>query len=140
MTHRFKFPALAVIAVGALSGATLHHTIGETTARSLVRQALAAMGARVPESNLKPMTSYWSPEFFNYAASLPQDDDRPVLTFYLAVNPWNSEIWDAKNCKRITSPSIEREQQAIWGRSGLPAEAREALHYKVPGECVGIAK
>jgi hypothetical protein len=94
---------------------------------------------KIPPSQIDILKSYWPPEFYSYGAHIGQSDDEPLLTFYFDVNPWNGEVWDSKNCKRITSPAIEQEQRVIWKRSGLPEEAGEPLHYKVPGECIDIA-
>ena len=48
------------------------------------------------------------------------------------MNPWTGDVWDAMACKQITSPAIEKEQEAIWKRSELPSEGREPLHKKSP--------
>jgi hypothetical protein len=124
----------------ALSAPALDSVVKEAEARRLVQEAIVAMGKGIPSGNLKPLTFYWSPEFYHYQAYLPQSDDKPLLTFSFAVNPWNAEVWDTKNCSRLTSPAIEQEQTAIWKRSGLPEAAREPLHYHIPAECIGVAK
>ena len=58
----------------------------------------------------------------------------PLQTYYFAVNPWTGDVWDGIACTRITSPKIQREQESIWKRSGLPEEARKPLTNKSPGK------
>jgi hypothetical protein len=110
-------------------------TISERAARTLVQEALVALGW--PSVHVDPMKYYWAPEFYTFQAYWPgpvQDDGVSVLqSYYLAVNPWTGDVWDAMRCSRITSPAIQKEQESIWKRSRLPAEAREPLHEKSPG-------
>jgi len=138
VVRALRFLGVCVVLGVALHAQTVGSRVSEKTARGLVRRAIMALGARIPEANLMPLTTYWSPDFYSYQAYLPQPDDKPVLTFYFAVNPWNGEVWDAKNCKRITSPSLEEEQKTIWKRSALPEEARVPLHSRMPAECIAI--
>jgi len=109
--------------------------IGERTARKLVEEALVATGKHIPSSQIRPIAFYWSPEFYNFEAVLGQSEGLPALRYAFSVNPWNGEVWSIMECTRVTSPAIEKEQDAIWKRSGLPAEAREPLHEKRPGTC-----
>jgi hypothetical protein len=38
-------------------------------------------------------------------------------------------------CKKITTPEIAKEQDAIWQKSGIPSEARETLAERSPAGC-----
>lgn len=121
----------------SLVGAAHDRTISERTARKLVQEALVALGW--PSVHADPMKDYWAPEFYSFQAyrSGPvADDGTGVLqSHYLAVNPWTGDVWDTTECRPITSPAIQKEQESIWKRSRLPAEAREALHDKSPASC-----
>lgn len=58
-----------------------------------------------------------------------------LQTHYLAVNPWTGDVWDAMGCEMITSSALQKEQNFIWKRSGLPADAKLPLHDKSPASC-----
>jgi len=113
----------------------LDHTVTEQVARKLVEEAIVALGRSIPASQVQPMTSYWSPQFYNFEAVLGQSSGLPALRFYFAVNPWNGDVWNPIGCTLITSSAIEKEQEAIWKQSNFPQQAREALHYQHPGTC-----
>ena len=128
-----------LILSGALAAQPLRYVVDDATARELVHDAIVASGRSIPESGIQPLVSYWSPEFYSYQAWSPQSGGKPLLTFFFAVNPWNGDVWDVKNCERVTSSAVEAKQSAIWKRSGLPESARDPLHSKVPGECNQVA-
>ena len=118
-------------------------TISERTARRLVREALVAMGDDWSSAPIEPLKNYWAPEFYSFMAYLPGPEINGVSvlqTQYLAVNPWNGDVWDDTECRTITSPVIQKEQESIWSRSGLPSDAREPLHDKSPASCALIEK
>jgi hypothetical protein len=128
------------ISANAQNDSIFRKVISEQTASTLVTAAIVALGVPIPEDNIAALTTYWSPEFYNYQAWLPQPDKKPLLTFYFGINPWNGDVWDTKNCRLISSPAIVKQQQVIWQHSGLPPEARDPLHHKIPGQCGRIAK
>lgn len=122
-----------VLALGISLVSSAHlRTISEGTARKLVRQALSALGENPQSIEIDPWRYYWAPEFYTFEAWRYGLAGGLATHYFFAVNPWTGDVWDAMACKRITSPVIEREQEAIWKRSLLPTEAREALHEKSP--------
>jgi hypothetical protein len=138
MAISLRFLRVVLVLAIVLAAPAHDRKISEKTARRLVREALAAMRQQVPPSQITRGTSHWSPELYAFDAVLGQTDGRPALTWGFAVNPWNGDVWNVMECSRVTSPAIEREQEAIWKRSGLPADAREPLRHKHPGECPQI--
>jgi hypothetical protein len=116
-------------------------TINERTARRLVREALIAIGDHWVSAPIEPWKYYWAPEFYTFMAYYPGPEINGVSvlqTHYMAVNPWTGDVWDAMACEIITSPVIQKEQESIWSRSRLPADAHEALHDKSPASCALI--
>jgi hypothetical protein len=117
----------------------LRHTIRERTARGLVQRALVALGEDLRWVHIGPWQYYWAPEFYTFSAWRPgpvgTDGVGVLQTWYFAVNPWTGDVWDAMGCTRITSPTIQNEQESIWKRSQLPAEVREAIRNKSPADC-----
>lgn len=135
MVGALKCSRAALVLGIALAASAHDRKISEVTARRLVQQALVALGQPVPPSQIRRGMSYWSPEFYTFDAVLGQTAGKPALTWSFDVNPWNGDIWNTIECSRITSPAIEEEQEAIWRRSKFPADAREPLRSKHPGEC-----
>lgn len=134
------FVVSLTIAIGAFPAAR-DRIISERTARRLVREALAAMGDDWSSAGFETMKDYWAPEFYSFMAYLPGPEINGVSvlqTQYFAVNPWTGDVWDNTECRIITSPVIHREQESIWSRSRLPADAREPLHDKSPASCALI--
>ncbi|MGO9096627.1 MAG: hypothetical protein ACLQGV_15570 [Bryobacteraceae bacterium] len=103
-----------------------------------MQEALVVLGENPSSVQIGHWTYHWAPEFYTFSAWRSNVKDNLLITYYLAVNPWNGEVWDAMGCKRITSPQIQKEQEAIWKRSRLPDEARKALHEKSPACCSEI--
>jgi hypothetical protein len=135
-------PIALALGVGFFASAR-DRTISERTARRLVREALVAMGDDWASAPIEPWKYYWAPEFCTFMAYLPgpEINGASVLqTHYLAVNPWNGDVWDAMACRIITSPVIQKEQESIWRRSRRPADAREPLRDKSPASCALIEK
>jgi hypothetical protein len=130
----------ALLAIGLVVSAR-DRVISEKTARKLVREALVAMGDDWSSAPFEPLKDYWAPEFYSFMAYLPGPEINGVSvlqTQYLAVNPWTGDVWDDTECRIITSPVIQKEQEAIWSRSRLPADARLPLHDKSPASCALI--
>jgi len=140
MARCLKILSIQVLLACVLATQPLPYVVADATARELVHDAMIADGRPMLESGIQPLTSYWSPEFYSYQAWRPQSDGKPLLTFYFAVNPWNGDVWDVKNCERVTSAAVAEKQGAIWKRSGLPESARDPLHNKVPGECSVVSR
>lgn len=137
------FRVALVLGVSFVSSAHVP-TISEGAARRLVREALVALGENGPSVQIGPWKYYWAPEFYTFSAWRPglagSDGVGILQTYYFAVNPWTGDVWDAMGCKRITSPAIEKEQEAIWKRSQLPADVREAIRKKSPADCSAIQR
>jgi len=130
--------SLFVFTLGlSAASAELNRTIDAIAARKLVEEALVALG-ECPSSSISDWQYYWAPEFYTFQAWCGNTESTPIVPYYLAVNPWNGEVWDAMACTRITSPAIENEQKAIWKKSRLPSGAREPLHDKSPASCAII--
>jgi hypothetical protein len=113
--------------------------ISEGSARKLAQEALVVLGGDWLSANIESYDDYWAPEFYAFMAYYPgpqsADGTGVLQTTYLAVNPWTGDVWDATECRTITSPTILKEQESIWSRSGLPADASVALHDKSPASC-----
>lgn len=134
------FAAALTIAISAYSLAR-DRIISERAARRLAREALVAMGDDWSYAPIEPLKDYWAPEFYSFMAYLPGPEVNGVSvlqTQYLAVNPWTGDVWDNTECRIITSPVIQNEQESIWRRSRLPADARPPLHDKSPASCALI--
>ena len=115
------------------------HVINESTARKLVRQALVALG-ETEHLHVEPMAVLLGTGVLHVsimASGRPgrQRSRRSPRRPYFAVNPWTGDVWDAMGCTRITSPTLLKEQEAIWRRSQLPAEVRKAIRDKYPADC-----
>jgi len=118
----------------AKSSGAIERTIEERTARKLVEGALPALGEDPKFMDIRPWRYYWAPEFYSFEA-YRGGGHGVLIIYYLSVNPWTGDVWDATACKRITTPEVKKEQDAIWQKSGIPSEAREALSKKAPAEC-----
>jgi hypothetical protein len=120
-------------------GLTRDRIISEGTARKLAQDALVALGGDWPSANIELYDYYWAPEFYAFMAYYPGPESADgvgvLQTTYLAVNPWTGDVWDVTGCSLITSPAIAKEQESLWSRSGLPADAHEPLHDKSPASC-----
>jgi hypothetical protein len=108
------------------------HSIDARKAEGLVREALIALNLNGPAVKIERMRYDYAPEFYAFMASWPNPGGSSLLGYY-AVNPWTGDVWDTIACKRVTSASLHQEQEAIWKRSGLLAEAEATLHEKSPG-------
>lgn len=112
-------PIALALSVGFFASAR-DRTISERTARRLVREALVAMGDDWSSAPIEPYKYYWAPEFYSFMAYLPGPEINGVSvlqTQYLSVNPWTGDVWDNTECRIITSPVIQKEQESIWSRS-----------------------
>jgi len=126
----------AVLILGFnFSASAIERTIDEETAHRLVELALPAVGEARSSIQIGPWRYYWAPEFYTFTAWRHNPAAGLVITYYFAVNPWTGDVWDAMACKRITSPEIQKEQEVIWKRSGIPSEARETIRNKAPADC-----
>ncbi len=134
MATRSSFFQVALVLGLSLPSPAIERTIDEVTARKLVEGALPALGESRTSVQIGPWRYYWAPEFYTFSAWRAGERD-VLLTYYFAVNPWTGDVWDAMGCKRITTQEIQKEQEAIWKRSGIPSEAREALRNKSPADC-----
>ncbi len=113
-------------------------TISGATARKLVRDALPALGENGSSVQIGPWKYRWAPEFYTFQAWRGSDKVGPdgvgiLQTYYLAVNRWTGDVWDAIACVRITLPTLQKEQRSILNRSRLSPEKREALSNESPG-------
>jgi hypothetical protein len=119
-------------------------TISEGIARQLVKEALVTLGASGPAVEIVHWPYDWAPEFYTFQAWRPGVESSNgvgvLQTYYFAVNPWTGDVWDAMACRRITSPTIEKEQEAIWKRSQLSVDVREAIRKKSPADCSAIQR
>lgn len=131
MSGRSLFQVALAVGISFVASAHLR-TIGERTALKLVQEALVTLGATGPSVQIRHWPYYWAPEFYTFQAWRPNPGEGPLLTYYFAVNPWTGDVWDAIGCERITSPAIEREQESILKRLGLPRDAQEILQTKSP--------
>jgi len=91
-----------------------------------------AVGQNGPTVRIDPYRYDYAPEFYAFMARWPNPDGHPLIG-YFAVNPWTGDVWDVMGCRRIVSPELEKEQDAIWARSPLRTEARSVLREKSPG-------
>jgi hypothetical protein len=139
-----RFPQRALIGIAlvfaiSFTASALGRTIGERTARKLAKEALVTMGEDERSAHLGPWEFPWAPEFYTFSAwwpGLDHGDGVSVLqTYYLAVNPWTGDVWDAIGCSRITSPAIQKEQKNLRNRSKLSAEVWEFIHGRTPAGC-----
>jgi len=112
----------------------LERTIDEAMALKLIDEALPAVGEVRASVQIGPWRYYWAPEFYTFQA-WRAGEGGVLLTYYFAVNPWTGDVWDAMACKRITTREVQKDQEAIWARSGIPSEAREALRERSPADC-----
>jgi hypothetical protein len=139
MSIRTSFFVSALILGVGMTSPAIERTIDEQTARSLVEGALPALGESPKWMNIGPWKYYWAPEFYNFSAYRAGGQGVLVI-YYLSVNPWTGDVWDAMACKRITTPEIKKEQDAIWQQSGIPSEARETLSNRPPADCSADTK
>lgn len=126
---------LTVLSLAASSvGFSLDRTISDTTARELVQDALASLGAGGAGTKIaiEPWPYYWAPDFITLQAEVPHPATGRIESRYFAVNPWTGDVWDPFACTRITSPTIKRKQEAIWNSAKLPDQAREILQARTP--------
>jgi len=128
------FKLVVVLGLSCTSLA-VERTIDEEAARKLVEGALPALGENQTSVQIGPWRYYWAPEFYTFTVWRHNPAAGLVITYYLAVNPWTGDVWDAMACKRITTPEIQGEQEAIWKRSGIPSEARDTIRNKSPADC-----
>ena len=134
MSIRACFFVFALILGVSMTSPAIERTIDEQTARRLVEGALPALGESPKWMNVGPWRYYWAPEFYNF--SLYRAGGQGVLViYYISVNPWTGDVWDAMACKRITTPETKKEQDGIWKQSGIPSEARETLSNRSPADC-----
>jgi hypothetical protein len=134
MAVRWKFLRIVVILGASTATLAIERTIDEQTARKLIEEALPALGESPTSMQIGPWRYYWAPEFYNFSVYRAGDKD-VLLVYYLSVNPWTGDVWDGMACKRLTTPELQKEQDAIWERSGIPSEAREALSNRSPADC-----
>ena len=139
MVKTLLVPTLVLLAwCGPLPAQLNRHTLTQRAARKLVQQALVALDAN-QHFRIEPWRYYWAPEFYTFQAWRPGPVDRDGLgviqTYYFAVNPCTGDVWDAMACSRVTSRTIQQEQQLIWQRSHLPAEVRQTIRDKTPADC-----
>ena len=128
-----------LLTIGIAFGSVANgRAIGPATARRLVRQALIAVNQEAPSVRVEPLRYDYAPEFYAFAATWPNSDGDPLIG-YFAVNPWTGDVWDINACKRISSPALRREQEAIWKHSKLMPEAEKVLHERSPA-CSGDPK
>lgn len=59
--------------------------------------------------------SKYSPEMYCFTAVWPNPKGSPIVGYY-AVNPRTADVWNARSCEHITSPSLERKQEALRKR------------------------
>lgn len=122
----------AILAVGFSTLSLAYgRTISQDTARKLVHDALVTLNKSGPSVKIARFRYDYAPEFYAFAATWPNPDGDPLIG-YFAVNPWTGDVWDIMGCKRITSPAIEKEQDAIWKRSQIAPEAKGTLQEKSP--------
>jgi hypothetical protein len=123
---------IVLLTVGLRFGvAAQARTISQVTARRLVHLALAALNQEAPSVRVEHFRYDYAPEFYAFAATWPNPNGDPLIG-YFAVNPWTGDVWEINLCKRITSPELKREREAIWKRSALMPQAESTLHEKSP--------
>jgi hypothetical protein len=133
MTHGSRALCL-VVAIGANALCFAQRpAISENAARKLVQDALVALDATKPWVEIMPLKYKWAPEFYTFQTWRPNAGEGPLLTYSFGVNPWTGDVWDLIACKRITSPTLKKEQESISKRSHLSAEKRRVLSEKSPG-------
>jgi hypothetical protein len=115
-----------------LAGMSQGRAISKATARKLVHQAVIAMGKDSKGVQIDTWEYRWAPQFYTFSASWPPEKPGPLLVYYFAVNASTGDVWEAMECRRITSPVLQKEQELIWSRSWLPANSRQALQNKSP--------
>jgi hypothetical protein len=122
---------LVALAVGpSLRCPAAEPTISEQTARRLVEAALPALDE---DPKFMQIVPHGVREFYSFSA---MRGTKSVLhIYYLSVNPWTGDVWDAAACSRITTPELKKEQRAIWRQSSIPLKARKALQHRLPYEC-----
>lgn len=126
---------LTILSLAASTvGFSLDRTINDATARELVKDALASLGEDGAGTRIaiEPWLNYWAPDFITLQAEIPHPAVGRIESRYFAVNPWTGDVWDPFACTRITSPTIERKQDAIWKSAKLPDEARHVLQARSP--------
>lgn len=133
MSIRSSFFLVALALGLSMASPAIERTIDERTARKLVEEALPALGESPRFLQIEPWRYYWAPEFYSFSAS--RAGKGVLIMYYLSVNPWTGDVWDAMACERLTTPALKKEQEAIWQQSGIPSEARETLQNRSPDEC-----
>src|SRR6266700_3876670 len=114
---RMQLLLCAMILVGlARVTPAMERMIQEQNARKLVENTLPALGEDPKLMDIRPWRYYWAPEFYSFEAY--RGGSKGVLIiYYISVNPWTGDVWDATACKRITTPAVKKEQDLIWQES-----------------------
>jgi len=130
-------PLLFVLLAASPAGLALDAVVSKAAAAGLVRDAVASHprdwdGGRIA---VRPWSFYWAPDFITLSAEVYSRTTGNLAVLHFAVNPWTGDVWEPFGCTRITSPALQRRQEAIWRRAKLPNEARRVLQERAPG-CV----
>jgi len=129
-SHTLSF--LLMLLSASASGEARRQKVNENDARNILYAALQTKGyTKLPGFGLESYPSAHAPEFYFFQAVRYNPGGSASLGHY-AVNQWTGDVWDAMGCKRLTSPSVRRFQNAIRKRSGLPAEEYKRLRGKTP--------
>jgi hypothetical protein len=107
--------------------------IVESEARSLAFEGLKTYIRRDNLENvfLTRIQDKYDLDFYYFDANWLNPVGSPHLA-YIAVNPWNGEVWNAAICKRLDSPSLAKMQQSIRKRFRLSKNADAVYRSKEP--------
>lgn len=134
MAHVALLLLLLQAAPGAETGAFPKITAEE--ARLLVGDALLHL---YPHHDIEVslVNNKYDPDFFYFEANWYGPIRTSPHLGNFAVNPWTGDVFNADNCKRLTSPSLKKAQGAIRKRLGLGREDYARLRAKRPVCSIG---
>jgi hypothetical protein len=107
------------------------HMIGEKMARTLMSEAMAAIGIGTKSFVLVPYVDSPAPDFYSFQA-LRQNSTADGNIGFFAVNRWTGDVWSVDACKRITSLQLTKELESILKRSGMSAPEAATLRGRSP--------
>jgi hypothetical protein len=123
--------------------------IDALTARRLVLEAIGQNASHLLSNDGDPMEIYdnqgnlvrtvegmsTSPPFFTFTGISPPPAEGS-FGFY-AVNPWTGDVWELRDCRRLSTPALRRSQAEIRKRF-TPEERRRyaQLRHRLRVRCV----
>jgi hypothetical protein len=123
--------------------------IDAAAARRLVLEAIGQDASHLLSNDSDPMDIYdnegnrvrtvdgvsTSPPFFTFTGISPP----PAAGFFgfYAVNPWTGDVWELRECKKLSTPALRRSQAKIRKQFTLDERRRYAkLRRRLRVRCV----